>query len=540
VKTTPPIHLEIQCHRSNPVGLLRSSFREDGKIKHSNHGRITGLELDQLKLIQAAFRGEVVPADSLQAFRTIGSKEYGASYALLELAKELELDQILYSRSQRWVEDCLAMIVGRVVYAGSKLALSNQWKNTALWELCGVKGPVDVEDHCYLPMDRLLERQKAIQRSLAKKHLQSGQLVLYDITSTYFEGEYVDSDLVFFGFNRDRKRGYEQVVLGLVCNGQGCPVGVEVFAGNTLDAETVLDKIQELRREYGLAEIVFVGDRGMITQTNAEALKSIEKLQTISALTHRQIMELLERKVITAELFDEKKIVEVIDPKDLKQRYCLCRNPQTAAQETNTRQRLLDLTQECLAKIVQRKKKAKAEKIGAQVGKVLARYKMGKFVEWAVKNGRLEWSFKDGLIAQEKLFDGCYIVNTNVPLKQFKANEVVEAYKKLGGVEKAFRNLKTVSLEIRPVHHKKDERIRSHVFLCVLAYYLLWHMQQRLLPLFEQDGLGKEREWTVANVVERLKGIRRERVSVAGVEYDQVSEADDEQQKILDLLKVKM
>jgi transposase len=540
VKTTPPIHLEIQCHRSNPVGLLRSSFREDGKIKHSNHGRITGLELDQLKLIQAAFRGEVVPADSLQAFRTIGSKEYGASYALLELAKELELDQILYSRSQRWVEDCLAMIVGRVVYAGSKLALSNQWKNTALWELCGVKGPVDVEDHCYLPMDRLLERQKAIQRSLAKKHLQSGQLVLYDITSTYFEGEYVDSDLVFFGFNRDRKRGYEQVVLGLVCNGQGCPVGVEVFAGNTLDAETVLDKIQELRREYGLAEIVFVGDRGMITQTNAEALKSIEKLQTISALTHRQIMELLERKVITAELFDEKKIVEVIDPKDLKQRYCLCRNPQTAAQETNTRQRLLDLTQECLAKIVQRKKKAKAEKIGAQVGKVLARYKMGKFVEWAVKNGRLEWSFKDGLIAQEKLFDGCYIVNTNVPLKLFKANEVVEAYKKLGGVEKAFRNLKTVSLEIRPVHHKKDERIRSHVFLCVLAYYLLWHMQQRLLPLFEQDGLGKEREWTVANVVERLKGIRRERVSVAGVEYDQVSEADDEQQKILDLLKVKM
>jgi transposase len=403
-----------------------------------------------------------------------------------------------------------------------------------------VKGPVDVEDHCYLPMDRLLERQKAIQRSLAKKHLQSGQLVLYDITSTYFEGEYVDSDLVFFGFNRDRKRGYEQVVLGLVCNGQGCPVGVEVFAGNTLDAETVLDKIQELRREYGLAEIVFVGDRGMITQTNAEALKSIEKLQTISALTHRQIMELLERKVITAELFDEKKIVEVIDPKDLKQRYCLCRNPQTAAQETNTRQRLLDLTQECLAKIVQRKKKAKAEKIGAQVGKVLARYKMGKFVEWAVKNGRLEWSFKDGLIAQEKLFDGCYIVNTNVPLKLFKANEVVEAYKKLGGVEKAFRNLKTVSLEIRPVHHKKDERIRSHVFLCVLAYYLLWHMQQRLLPLFEQDGLGKEREWTVANVVERLKGIRRERVSVAGVEYDQVSEADDEQQKILDLLKVKM
>ena len=261
MKTTRPIHLEIQCHRSNPVGLLRSSFREDGKIKHSNHGRITGLNLDQLKLIQAAFRGDVVPKDSPLAFKIIGSKEYGASYALLELAKELELDKMLYSRSERWVSDCLAMIVGRVVYAGSKLALSNQWKNTALWELCGVKGPVDVEDHCYLPMDRLLERQKAIQRSLAKRHLASGQLVLYDITSTYFEGEYVNSDIVFFGHNRDRKRGYEQVVLGLVCNAQGCPVGVEVFAGNTLDAQTVLDKIQELRKEYGLAEIVFVGDQ---------------------------------------------------------------------------------------------------------------------------------------------------------------------------------------------------------------------------------------------------------------------------------------
>jgi transposase len=193
-----------------------------------------------------------------------------------------------------------------------------------------------------------------------------------------------------------------------------------------------------------------------------------------------------------------------------------------------------------LAKIAQRKRKAEAEKIGAQVGQVLTRYKMGKFVTWAVKKGRLEWSFKEGLIAQEKLFDGCYIVSANVPVQQFKAHEVVAAYKKLSGVEKAFRNLKTVSLEIRPVYHKKDERILSHVFLCVLAYYLQWHMQQRLQPLFAEDGLGKERQWTVANVVERLKGIRRQRVRVAGVEYDQVTQADEEQAKILELLKVKM
>jgi hypothetical protein len=166
------VHLEIQTHRAKPVGVLRSSFRDRDKIKHTNHGRITGLALDQLKLIQAAFRGDVIPKNSPQAFQTISSREYGASYALLQLARELGLDKALYSRNEPWVQDCLAMIVGRIVYAGSKLALSNQWKNTALWELCGVEGSVDVEDHCYLPMDRLLDRQKAIQRTLAGKHLQ--------------------------------------------------------------------------------------------------------------------------------------------------------------------------------------------------------------------------------------------------------------------------------------------------------------------------------------------------------------------------------
>ena len=323
MKPIRPVHLEIQTHRANPVGVLRSSFREGDKIKHTNHGRLTGLALDQLKLIQAAFRGEVVAKDSPQAFQTLNSREYGASYALLQLAKELGLDRALYSRNEPWVQDCLAMIVGRVVYAGSKLALSNQSKNTALWELCGVEGPVDVEDHCYLPMDRLLERQRAIQRTLASRHLKNGHLVLYDITSTYLEGAYLESQIVLFGYNRDGKKGHEQVVLGLLCNAEGCPVGVEVFAGNTQDASTVVAKIQELRKDYGLKEVTFVGDRGMVTQANAEELKGVEGLHTISALTHRQIVELVERKVIQAELFDEKRIAEVIDPEKPEQRYCL-------------------------------------------------------------------------------------------------------------------------------------------------------------------------------------------------------------------------
>ena len=183
IKRKPlPLHLEIQRHRGNPVGLIRSSYRQNGKVKHSTHGRISGLSLEQLKLLQAAFRGDVVPKGSAEDFQIRASKEYGASYALLELAKELGLDRALYSRKEAWVKDCLAMIVGRILYAGSKLALSNQWKNTALWELSGVEGKVDVDLHCYLPMDRLLERQSAIQRTLATRHLQDGHLVLYDIT----------------------------------------------------------------------------------------------------------------------------------------------------------------------------------------------------------------------------------------------------------------------------------------------------------------------------------------------------------------------
>ena len=278
------LHLEIQHHRRSPVGIIRSSFRVQGKVKHSNHGRLSGLSLDQLKVLQAAFRGDVVLKGSAEDLELIASKEYGASYALLELAKQLGLDRALYSRKEAWVQDCLAMIVGRLVYAGSKLALSNQWKNTALWELCGTEGKVDVEEHCYQALDRLLERQGAIQRTLASRHLKEGHLVLYDITSSYFEGAYPQSDIVTLGYNRDGKRGHEQIVIALLCSPEGCPVGVEVFAGNTQDASTVPDKIAQLQNQYGLKEITFVGDRGMITHAVVQKIEGTEGLHTISAL----------------------------------------------------------------------------------------------------------------------------------------------------------------------------------------------------------------------------------------------------------------
>ena len=541
IKRKPlPLHLEIQRHRGNPIGLIRSSFRENGKVKHSTHGRITGLTLEQLKLVQAAFRGDVVPKGSAEDFQILASKEYGASSALLELAKELGLDRALYSRKEAWVQDCLAMIVGRIVYAGSKLALSNQWKNTALWELSGVEGKVDVDLHCYLPMDRLLERQSAIQRTLAARHLQDGHLVLYDITSSYFEGAYTQSDIVTFGYNRDGKRGHEQMVIALLCSAEGCPVGVEVFAGNTQDASTVPEKIAQLQRQYGLKEIIFVGDRGMITKAVADKIKGIEGLHTISALTHRQMVELLERKVITAELFDEEKIVEVFDPEEPKRRYCLCRNPLTMGREGKTRERLLERTRAELDKIAGSKRRASAKTLGARVGRVLERSKMGKFVRWDVIGGRLSWSFDQDKITAEKLFDGCYIVSGEMPKEKMAASEVVASYKKLGLVEEAFRSLKTVQLEVRPVYHKTDDRIRSHVFLCTLAYYLQWHLKQRLEPLFAADGTHKDRQWTVRNVIERLAAIRRDRIAMGTVEFEKVTTPEPDQQTILDYLKVRL
>lgn len=536
------LHLEIQSHRANPIGLIRSSFRDPDTqaVKHTQHGRITGLSLDQLKLIQAAFQGKVVPKDAPGAFQCTGSKEYGASHAVLEMARQLELDTMLYSRPEPWVRDCLAMIAGRVVYAGSKLALSHQSPNSVLWELCGVPGEVDVEDHCYGPMDRLLERQKSIQKALAKKHLRSGHVVLYDITSSYFEGAYEQSDIVLFGYNRDGKRGHEQVVLGLLCDERGCPVGIELFAGNTQDAQTVIDKIQELRQEYGLSEVTFVGDRGMITQANAQKLETVQGLHTLSALTHRQMFDLLERKVLQMELFDEKKIAEVIDPDKPQQRYCLCRNPESQARESATRQRLLELTRQGLDKLAQQPLKKTPEKLGSQVGRLLEKYKMGKFIQWEVKAGRLEYHFKEEAIALEKLCDGCYIITTTVAASQMKTAEVVSTYKSLAFVEQAFRTLKTVALEIRPVYHKKDDRIRSHVFLCMLAYYLYWHMKQRLQPLFDTDGKGKNRQWTMENVIEHLKGIRQQQVRVGGVEFQQITQPTPDQQHILDLLGIKL
>lgn len=543
------IHLEIQTSRKNPVGILRTTFRENGKVKHTQHGRLTGCSLDQLKMLQLAFREKVVPEDSPQALKILSAKEFGASAALLQLAKQLGLHKAIYSRTEPWVNDCLAMIVGRIIFAGSKLSLCHQYNNTCLWELCGVEGEPDVEDHCYEAMDKLLQRQAAIQTQLAKKHLHNGHLVLYDITSSYFEGEYTDSELVTFGYNRDGKKGHEQVVIGLVCTAEGCPIGVEVYPGNTKDSTTVIDKINEIKNRYSIDQLIFVGDRGMVTKSNLNALKSFDGLRTITALTHSDMAQLVKKKVIQRDLFDEQSIHEVVDPDNPDKRYCLCLNPDRARQESATRERLLALTREGLEKIAAYKQRTTTEVLGARIGKLLSKYKMGKFIEWEIQadqdltsscQHQVVWQFKEEKIAEEKLLDGCYIITTDASAKQLKTAEVVASYRRLALVEQAFRNLKTVELQVRPMYHKRDDRIRAHVFLCMLAYYLQWHMQQRLKPLFESDGKGKERRWTFRAVIDTLQQITRSKVQMNGVTFFKNSEPTEDQQSILEALGIRL
>jgi transposase len=534
------LHLEIQRHRKKAYGVLRSTYRENGKYKHKTFARISDVDLDQLKIIQAALRGEKLIA-ATEAIKITNSKEYGASYVVLELVKKLGLDKIIYSKpSEQWVRDCLAMIVGRLIYAGSKLSLTNRRKDSALWELCGIDGAVDVDKHCYEPMDKLLARQDAIQKKLAEKHFQNGSLVLYDITSSYFEGEYEESELVTFGYNRDRKRGYEQIVIGLICTADGCPIGVEVFAGNTQDAATVENKIKEVQEKYNIKDITFIGDRGMITHANYEKLKDTAGLKVISALTHYQIQNLLNKEIIQLGLFDENNIVEIIDPENSQIRYCLCKNPLSAKRERDTRQALINKTTIELDKIVNSTKQQKDKDIGARVGKVLSKTKMGKFFIWEIIHGKLSYTIDNAAIAVEQALDGCYVIFSNASAKEQNKNEIVASYKKLALVEKVFRNLKTVQLEVRPTYHKKDGRIRSHVFLCMLAYYIQWHMEKNLKSLFETDGQGKERYWTIENIIERLKSIRRNDVNITGTICKIVNELDPDQQKILELLDIKL
>lgn len=521
--------------------LIRESYRKDGLVKNRTIANISKLPQNLIVKIEMYLKG--VEGDfKVSDLKTGCSYEYGASFALRKLAKDIGLDKFIFSRKTQWRENVLAMISGRILYQGSKLNLVNTYMDTALWEIAGHQFGVrpNVEKDCHKAMDELLKRKDKIERKLANKHLRQGKILLYDITNTWLEGEYKNSEIVKYARGKGGKQGYKHVAIGLLTNAEGCPVGVEVFKGNTSDQTTVLDQIKKISDKYGIKEAVFVGDRGMLTQKRISEIDS-DYFKIVTALTHVELSSLIEREKIQMDLFDEKNIVEIVDSENKEMRYMLCKNEKEKRKERETRKGLIERVEDLLIKKAAVKRKRDKKKTCASVGRIFEKYKIEKFFSWDVDDtGKLTWSKKEDKIEQEKLLDGCYVIKSNVA-RTMNKNEVVKAYQGLQKVEQAFRNMKTVVLELRPIHHKLDDRIKAHIFITMLAYYLQWHVMQRVEPLFISNGKGADKRWSFEVIIQRLKSINKTENTINDVVIKKtINKPDNEQSEILKLLKVKL
>jgi hypothetical protein len=473
--------------------LLRRTYREGGKVRHETLGNISHLPPELIEVIRNALRGECyVPAgEALEIKRTL---PHGHVAAVLGTLHKIGLDGMLASR--RCVERDLvvAMIVGRVIDATSKLAtargLSAATASSSLGSVLGIDA-VD-EEQLYAAMDWLLKRQSRVEAKLARKHLGDGCLVLYDVSSSYYTGRHCS--LAKFGHNRDRRKGFPQIVYGLLCNHLGCPVAVEVFEGNTGDPTTLETQVQKIRQRFGIGRVVLVGDRGMITEARIrEELRPVEGLGWISALRGPAIRKLADAGLVQPSLFDEQDLAEIRSSDYPGERLVACRNPLLAEERARKREDLLRETEKELDRIVgatMREKRSLRgkDKIALRVGKVIDRRKMAKHFRLEITEAGFSYERDRKGIAAEAALDGIYIIRTSVIDGEFTADEVVRAYKDLSHVESAFRSLKTVDLKVRPIYHRLPNRVRAHVFLCVLAYYVEWHMRRVLAPiLFDDD-----------------------------------------------------
>ncbi len=471
--------------------LLRRTFREHGKVKHETLGNLSHLPPAALDAVRRVFKGEAL-VSAHDRFECVRSLPHGHVVAVLGTLRTLGLDTLLAARRRRERELVIAMIVARILTPGSKLATARavaaETAQTSLGELLDVEDAD--EDQLYAAMDWLLARQARIETTLASRHLDN-TLVLYDVTSSYFEGR--TCPLARRGYSRDNRRGTLQIVIGLLCNRAGCPVAVEVFPGNTADPATVAPQVKKLRARFGLERVVLVGDRGMLTDARIrEELEPVEGLSWISALRAPAIQRLAAQETIQRSLFDDVDLAEVTSPDFPGERLVVCRNPLLAAERARKRQALLAATATELEKIVRATQRTRqrlhgADKIGLRVGTVRNKYKVGKHFALTITDDAFSYARKQEQITKEAALDGLYVVRTDVDAAQLSTEEVVRAYKSLSVVERAFRTMKTIDLQVRPIHHRREDRVRAHVFLCMLAYYVEWHMRRALAPLLFED-----------------------------------------------------
>jgi transposase len=476
--------------------LLRRSLRKGKTVTHETLGNLSHLPDHLIEIIKRYLKGETfVPAAGADAFRITRSLPHGHVEAVLTMIRKLGLDDLIASEPSRRRDLVVAMIIERLVFPCSKLANTRHWHATTLAEELDVADAT--EDQLYDAMDWLLERQSAIEKKLAKRHLSDGALVLYDVTSSYYEGK--TCPLARFGYDRDGKTGLPIIVYGALTDADGRPVAVQVYPGNTGDPKTVPDQVEALTKRFGLSRVVLVGDRGMLTQTQIDVLKKHPGLGWISALRSGSIRRLLADGHLIRKDLEAERLAEITSPEFPGERLVACHNPQLAEQRRQKRQELLAATQAELEALAARVAQATdqpetAAEIGVKAGKIINHYKMAKHFTLTIRGGHLGWSRKQDAINQEELLDGIYVIRTSEPVERLTAADGVRSYKRLALVEQAFRCLKGIDLLVRPIHHRTADRVRAHILLCLLAYYVEWHLRRAWEPLlFEDEELAVDR-----------------------------------------------
>jgi hypothetical protein len=504
------MHIDVVPNRgSRPAYLLRESFRDGAKVRKRTLANLSSLSDAQILAIRAVLRGEAVQR-SEELFEAIASRPHGHVQAARVAMRRLGLEPLLGARGCPERDRVCAMIAARVLAPHTKLATTRWWHTTTLAEEFGVS-EAD-EDDLYAAMDWLLERQGAIEKKLAARHLRAGGLVLYDLSSSYFEGS--TCPLARIGHNRDGRKNKLQVNYGLLTDARGCPVAVSVFEGNTADSETLLPQAKRLRSEFAIDTMVIVGDRGMVSQKAIAELREAQAVAWITALKSVQIRALLEDGTLQLGLFDERNLFELTHPEFPGERLVACRNPELARLRAHKREELMEATAGELAKVrsmVEHKRLRGRDRIGLRVGRVVNKYKVAKHFELEIEDARFAFRIRKDQVDSEALLDGIYILRTPVPSQKMDSAQVVRSYKSLAQVERAFRSLKTVDLKIRPIHHRLADRVRAHIFLCMLAYYVEWHMIEawRALLFADEDQQAKHHRDPVAPAKRSAKAERK-------------------------------
>ena len=484
------MHVSTTTRRSGDreytATLLRRSYRQDGKVKKETLANLSHLPPEAIDAIRRVLAGETL-VNAEDAFEIERSLPAGHVNAALAMARRLELAKVLDRSACRERDLCLAMILGRVICPGSKLGTVRTLGQSTLATELGVEGAD--EDDLYAAMDWLLDRQERIEDRLAARHLAEGEMVLYDVSSSYFEGR--TCPLAKLGYSRDGKSGLPQITYGLLCEHDGRPVAVEVFTGELHDDKTLPSQVTKLKDRFGLSRVIVVADRGMVTKANIELLTETDGVDWITALKAPTIKKLARTGVFQPSLFDEQNLGEITDVAEFPgERLIVCRNPLVGAQRARKRDELLNATEADLTAIAHRVAHGTlqgADQIGLAVGPALKRYRMRKHFQIAITDTTFTYTRDTAKIAAEAALDGFYILRTSLTESDLPAGDIVRAYKNLEQAERAFGSLKGPDLQIRPIHHHLADRVRAHVLICMLAYYLTWHLKAAWKPLLFTD-----------------------------------------------------